>query len=246
MNKELRRIFTRYSDFIVPISIIAGSVIIFFGIIIPLTRRTMDVYQQGTQLSQEVDALKEKLAILDSYDEETLNEKLNELTAAIPIDKSIPSILQTIEQVGSEVGITVNSISFDKIGTLASQSSSLLKPVDRQFGSFTLPFSVSIDATIDQVQTFLERTAVVRRFLRANSFSLRFNQTEQLNIQIAFDAFYLPLQKRDISTLSLLDINEEDFITEISLMPDFSSALINQSGELIPFDPNGTRNPFTL
>lgn len=246
MNKELRRIFTHYSDFIVPISIIVGSIIVFFGIIIPLTRRTIDVYQQGTELSIEVDALKEKLAVLDSYDEETLNQKLNELTAAIPIDKSIPSILQTFEQVGSEVGISLNSLSIDKIGTLASQSSTLLKPVDRQFGSFTLPFLVSVDATLDQLQAFLERTAAVRRFLRVNSFNLRFNQTEQLNIQITFDAFYLPLQKRDVSTLSALTFDEEAFIDEISLMPNFSESIVNQSGELIPFDPNGTRNPFTL
>lgn len=245
MFKELKRLFIHYNEFVVPIGTMIGVVLLFLIVIIPLTNRIVTTWQEGTKLSEELASMKEKLSVLDSYDEDTLNTQLSEITSAIPTDKSVPSLLQTVEQVGSEVGATIKLIDVQEVGTIASQSGAVLSKIDRQFGAFTLPFSVKLNASFDVIQAFLERTATARRFIRAKAFVLKFSEAELIDIHITFDTFYLPLQKRDNTVVVKLTADEEELIESISQMQDFSKSTIVDY-DTIPIDPNTSRNPFTL
>lgn len=245
MNFQQRRFFIRYRDFFMPTGIILVCFLVVLVGIIPAGQRTVSLAEEIQVQQDELTFLKKKLALLESLDETELEQKLQIANSAIPVENSIPSIMQTVETIANEVGIAINSISISGSNELATESAVITSESTQLFGAEKIPFTVNTAGNYDQIKQFLEKSAKVRRFIRVSRFSLSTVSEEESTTQIGFDAFYLPLPKNDpnrvLSDLSNAEIN---LLTSVENLPnagDLSNS--NQpTGEQIIFDPN--RNPF--
>lgn len=246
MKNDTRRLLVKYRPFFVPSGIILGVVMGFLMILVPFTQNTIDVFNQGKELKIQVDALRERVAILDNLDELTLEQQLILASSAIPIEKSLPSIFQTMETISNEEEMTLNTIGLDSPQSLSTQAAAMQSMEEKKLGVYILPFTITVEGAYDKLEGFLEKTTKVRRFIKAKKITLIVNPDGSFTSTVGLDAFYIPIQSREMQQpLTPLVQGEESLLSIIRDFPDASIVLTT------PIDPtnipqNSDRNPFSF
>jgi hypothetical protein len=245
MNRETRRTIYRYQPFFLPLGIIVGVICIFFFLIVPSTQYTISMFQQVNEAQEQVSSLQQKLAVLETQDEQRLDSLLIAAVSAISVDKALPGILRTVETIANESNLIIDAVSFDGSNTLATEAAKTFTDDDRQFGSYRIPFTVTTSSGFEELRTFLEKTVQVRRFVRARSFNLNFGADDEVSTQIMFDAFYLPLQAGNATRQVIaLSSQEQRLLDSIQVMADASNLTIAEDSIDQPLETGSLRNPF--
>jgi Tfp pilus assembly protein PilO len=229
-----------------PAGLLVTAICIVLFVLLPAIGRTVEQFEDVNILRDQVDILQQKVNVLNNLDESNLEQNVALATSAISVDKSLPTILTTMEGLSERAGVTLLSLEMDSPGSLASQAANRqFSAEEKKIGAFSVPFSVTLSGTFDQIKTFLATSNKVRRLVRARSFTINFNE-EELKTQISFETFYAPLSVRnEIEKLQLL--KNKDFETlatleqypNVGALPMFTPVTSSPQGEARP-------DPFSL
>lgn len=197
---------------------IAGFI---FGIV-PAVQKIAEIKNQSLQLSASVERLQTKLKLLDNNDEIALRDQLVALLAAVPSDKSLPTLFSTIDGLSSLTGVTVTELALTKPGSLATGSGTAITSEEKKIGSSLLPFTVTITGTFDQIHAFLAQIVAVRRFLRVRNFEILYSNTTMLTVHLGMDAYYVPIRQFVGSVeapLATFSEKDQQIISQVTAMP---------------------------
>jgi Tfp pilus assembly protein PilO len=236
---KVQRLFSRYRGFYFPIGLLLVLVCVFVFVIWPAFNYTTQVFDTVKTTQEKVDRLGNKLAVLRQYSEDELTQDLVEVTAAIPIDKSIPTLMNTVETVAVSNGVTLSKFAIGNSGTLSTESAKLLAQEEQKFGAYSIPFDVSLTGELNTLRSFLKSTATIRRFIRPKSFRLNFSQGNMLATSVSFDGFYSTLPSTSPTTLVALTPHDIDLINTIRQYDRFDSFVTEVGSTVIPKE-----NPF--
>lgn len=245
--RKFRRYITKYQPFFPPVLLIFFSLGVILWGIIPGMQKTFEQFDQAKSVQEEIDRLKKKLAVLESLDEATLQQKLLIATSAIPLDKSLPTLLRTVETLTGQTNVTLTSVTLQDLGSLSTESAKIITADEKQLGTSIIPFSVLVSGGYDSVGQFLDQSTRIRRIIHARTFTLNLESKDQLSTQILFDAFYAPLPKvSSVPELVPVTNKEEQILTGINQFANMSQTPLFAAGTTnIPTEAEKA-NPFGL
>lgn len=165
---------------------------ILFGII-PALGQVTTLMGETNALTGDITKLKEKVQLLNSYDMGFLEQSYADIQAALPEDKSIDTLISTIENTAGKQGLTIDSFNLEKIGSIATGSAAPV-PVQTKDGSSVVRANIAVTGDLTGIRNFLDELVKVRRLVRVRDASLSFLKTKQaMSADIDLDVFYQPL-----------------------------------------------------
>ena len=267
MKNNYRHLYIKYNEFIFPVALSLAAVALFFFVIINTGQQAIGTFQDAQTIEDQNSGLASRLAVLDKLDESTLQQQLQSSTQAVPLDKSLPTILRTIEGIAVQSQVSVSNLAVLEPGSLSTKSAQQVDINQQKYGAALLPFTVAVTGSIDQIKTFIDLTTKVRRFLMAQSFIVNFianaptqsvqssssgqlqssqsaqlTNSPQLSTQMGFSAFYIPLPNGSPpDNTQPLSPDQQALINTISAYPNMGDSAVGQSS-LAP--AGGKQNPF--
>lgn len=145
--KSLKFIFERNKLYIFPIIIVMICVALFLQFIIPQFKILFAAQEEVKQASLKLQTLKENLNLLANTNEKSLDESLNILNLALPLNKDFSAILNSIYYASQKTGVSLGSFSL-QIGDLA------VTQKNDEFPSISL--SIPVNANASAVNSFVE------------------------------------------------------------------------------------------
>lgn len=183
-----------YKNVILSVTIILFCIVALIIAIIPATQKTIELLYQLRVMNAEEQALQTKLTALDSYSEDTLKTQLATVLSAVPPDRSFSSLFDTVEGVANRTGVSLIDMTISQGASLATPSAAKVSAIDRQIGTRTIPFTITVAGSLRAIEQFITIAPTVRRLLRIRLFSLSFPKNDRpINIVIEMDGFYEPL-----------------------------------------------------
>jgi Tfp pilus assembly protein PilO len=233
--------FRKYRDLVISLVMIFISVMgTIFGIV-PAISKVVSMRRNSVALAKTIQILRTKITILESQDENTYRDQLAQLVAAVPQDKSLPTLFATLDGLGAQSGVTLTEFTLSRLGSIASGSAVKLSAEEQKIGSSLLPFTIIVSGNYDQIYAFLSQVNSVRRFFRVNNFDISFANTSAITVHMGMDAFYSPFSTSIgavDSPLTPLSQKEVDLITQISQMPYLGqAAFVPATSEQMPMTP---------
>ena len=243
---KLKKLFRQYQRILLSGFIILFAFLGFFLGVIPLVQKTLAINSNRIGLIADVRGLETKLTVLQNLDEDTLRANLQTLLSAIPSDKSLATLMGTIDGLTAQTGVTVGTLALAKPGSLATESAKKLSADEQAVGSSILPFTINISGSFDQIRAFLASATSVRRSLRIRSFGMTLRGEAIVTATLMMDAFYAPLPSAIGSVRQpIAPLSEKDtqVIAKLSGMP-----LMIQTGTAVvaPAAGAGKSDPFSL
>jgi Tfp pilus assembly protein PilO len=249
---QLRKLSREYQGLIVSIGIlIVCGLGVLLGVV-PLIQKTIDLNTENRSLSAEVDLLNNKVSVLQSIDENAMRSDLQTLLSAVPSDKSLSTLLDTLDGLTGKTGVSSGNFSLSKLGSLATESAQRLSADERAVGSNILPFTISLTGTLDQMRGFLATSVSVRRLFRIRTFDVSFVKTgtesgTMVSANMAMDTFYSPLPSAIGSVsepLTALTSTDTNLIAKVAAM----QPLVQTSSVTLPPPTGGAgkSDPFSL
>lgn len=233
-----------YQGFVISGAIfLFGTAAIFFAVI-PGIRATMDLYESLNVVKKETQALSGKLALLEGISEDDIRERLIILLSAVTAEKSVPTIFNTVEGLANLSGVSIADMSLTSPGSLATGAASRQSASEKKIGASSLPFSINISGTYDQMRAFVGQINKVRRIFNISSFDLSIAPSGVVQVRLALAAFYQPLPTKVGSVQSPvtpLTQKEEALLVKVMQYPDVSQATTES---LTPLFSGGNRDPF--
>lgn len=195
---KLNKIFRDYQGLILSIGILLASGLGILVGVVPLVQKTIAMNTQLNSVSAEVDVLKNKVSVLESIDEVSMRNNVQILLSAVPSDKSLSTLLGTLDGLSAKTGVSVGSFTLAKLGSLATDSAQRVSANEQAVGGNILPFTINISGTFDQLRGFLAASVSVRRLLRIRTVDVAFATTASGSARTAsatlgMDTFYAPL-----------------------------------------------------
>ncbi len=232
--------------------LVFGSIILLcvlsgiFGII-PAVFKLIALQEAVRELRGQTQSLRMKLEVLQSLDTEVLEQTLQDLLSAVPSDKSLSSVLSTVDGLAGETGVGIVDFTLVNPGSLATDSARRKTEEELTLGSNLLPFSVTITGSYDQIRKYLDKAVGVRRFFRVRQFDMAVAPEGVLSARLDMDAYYAPFPT-DLGginrPLTLLTPDEEDFISRISALPVAARGIAVPGVEIVSEGVTGKDNPF--
>lgn len=223
--------FRVYRPFLKPgfiiIIVVCG---VLFGIV-PAIRTSLGLWGEYRSLSKDVADSTRTLAVLESLDGDTLKKNVFDMSGVLPTEKSIPSILTTLDAMGSQTGVGIVDVTFSG-GESISATASAKQGATHPTGARLVQLTTSIDGTVSQVSEFFGLFGVVRRLLGVRSFQITITPPDRMQAKLELDGYYLPLAKSaggKLAVISGLTQEEEAMITNVSSLP-----LLGQAPTFLP------------
>jgi len=222
-------------EFLPSILMAVISIILVIYALIPGIKYIQKTWTEIETLTKENGVLKKKINTLSQFDEETLSAYMTTLLSAVPSDKSIASILMTIDSVAMKNNVALADLKVMNPGSISSDSASM-KISNTKLGSNTIRIATSIKGTPENVFSFVSNIRKVRRLIRIATLSQTFQSSEaspSATTSLELEAFFAPLPKtlgKIESEIQPLSANEEQMITTMSEYPlEFES--MGQGGQ---------------
>jgi len=235
-----------YRGLIFSLSILLVCILGFLFGIVPVAQQVINRAESLSSRTKDLNALKMKISVLQGIDENTLRTDLQTLLSAVPSDKSLATLLTTVDNLTAQTGVSVGSLSLTKPGSLSTASASQLTEDEKQVGSNILPFAVSVSGTFDQIRTFLSTASLVRRLFRVRTFNISFQDNNIVSTIVTLNAFYFPLPSTIgpvIQPVTLLSGADTDTVAKVE-----SLRLLTGSMSPLPPPSSGPAksDPFSL
>lgn len=238
----LRKFLRTYQGFVAPIILGPLSLILIIFGIYPASTTTYGLFYDVRAQQEAVSELRQKIATLESMDEQSLETQLALATSSVPTDKSVPTLFSTVETLSANSGTTLVDLTLSSPGSLATESAGR-HTEDKTFGAFLMPFSVQVIGPYEQAQAFLDNAVDVRRLLRVRTFSLNF-AGEETRMQVQLDTLYSPLPTtlgRVDARIEPLTEKDEAVLSRLNNQQNYSRLLLEAFaptiGESLKADP---------
>jgi len=219
---NITKLLRKYQGLIISLIMIGITLVGVLVGIIPGVQKIIDIQNQSMQLSKTIQVLRNKITILESQDESVYRDEFAQLLAAVPGDKSLPTLFTTLDGLGQQSGVTLSDFSLVRLGSIATGSAEKRSAEEEKLGSNLLPFTITVNGNYDQVYTFLSQVNNVRRFFRVRNFEISFSDMSSISVHMGMDAFYAPITTSIgsiESPLQPLSSKDVDLIKQISEMP---------------------------
>lgn len=247
---QLKKFLREYQGLIISAGILIVCVLGVLLGIVPLVRNTIDLNHENSSLTKEIELLNNKVTVLQSIDENAMRSDLLTLLSAVPSDKSLSTVLATLDGLTARTGLSSGDFSLIKVGSLSTESA---RPSadEKAVGSNILPFTVGLTGSMDQLRAFMATSVSVRRMFRVRTFEIGFEKSasgssNMLLANVGMDAFYSPLPPAIGSVsqpLTPLTSADSDLIAKLAGM----QLLVPQSSPLPPPSAGGEKpDPFSL
>ncbi len=225
---NINTLWRTYQNLIISAAILLFCAIGFITAVFPAVEKIQSLLSDTQQLTDDTKALTAKLTVLNALDESSLRQQLSAVISAVPTDKSLPTVFSTIEGLAAQSGVSVVSVDIEGDTALATASAAKQTPEEKMLGTRTIPFSATIEGTLDAIQHFIALAPQVRRLLRIRTFAITFpSDAKPVRISLEMDAFYQPsptsLGKTGAAIVTLSDA-EQSVISKVSQLPQVSGA----------------------
>ena len=244
MYRYIRRFLLIYQGFVVSGVIVLFSAVALVLAIIPGIRATRELYDNLEVVRKEIDGLAGKLSILESMNEEDVRSQLLMMLTALPQEKSVPTVVGSVESLAQASGVTLVDLSLLSPGSLATGSAIRQSAAEKKIGASGLPLTVTVSGSYDQIRAFVSKINAIKRLFDVSSFDLSIGALGTTQARVSLTAYYQPVPPKVGSIGSPvvpLNTKEEEIVKKIAQYPDMTSF----GGEsLTPFSSGGKRDPF--
>ncbi len=190
MERKIKRFIRMNKTLVIYTSLfLVGCAGLFIGLI-PSIQKAIALYREVASLQTEVNKIQEKASMLSGIDQAGLENTVEQVLAAIPSDKSVTTLMATVEAVAGKSNLVVTDMSIEGIGSLASGSAKLATKPEGN----TLTEIVTFQGELPQFRNFLADAIRVRRLMRIKSLELTaIPKSTMMNMKLAVEVFYSPL-----------------------------------------------------
>lgn len=231
MKKETTaKFYSNYKLYIFPAVVVLSNLFLIVFVIYPQTMKLINNQAAIADLTTKSKLLETKVAALESYDEADLSRKAGFALAALPTDKDYGNVLGLLQQLISEFGFSINTISFSSAANKLGNSD-----------SFSV--KVGIKGAKIMFQPLLDSLENSRRLFRLNSIDTSSNPTSQtIEAFLAIEVLYLlsPQNYGSMdSTLPELSEEDEELIAKLKRLDrtvSSPSAMESPRGKVNPFE----------
>lgn len=216
--------------------LVVSAAALVFGLV-PIVKQAFKLYQDTQTLAIKVSALRQKVRMLQSLDEESLRNQLLALVSAVPANKSLPSLFATVEGVSAQSGVSLIDLSVTAAGPLATDAAKRLTIEEKKLGVSILPFSVGVEGQPAQLRSFMEVSANVRRFYQIRQAQINFSPEGLARGRFETSAYYTPFPAslgEVTEALEPLGAKEEQIIAAVSAIPQAAAAEVAVSTAPLP------------
>lgn len=191
---KLRKQLHLYQGLLVSTAIIFISCgAVFYGII-PGFRTAQEIYRDNARLSKEVDAIKNRVEILQSFDENDLEQKMRLLIEAVPVEKDVPDFMLSLESLIQQFQITETDFAINPPGSIATESAKAPSPEEKNLHENIVSADLTINGSQENVINFMNTMVSVKRLLRSSEAQFDFDgEADVVTAKLKIDTFFAPL-----------------------------------------------------
>jgi|GEM_PF-3465717 len=189
MKLNIRRIIRLHKTLVIySVLLIAGLICLFVGLI-PAVQKSITLVQDLRTMEEDIVRIQKKVNIFHSLDQADLEQNAKETVAAIPADKSVDTLLSTIEAVATKNNLFISDMSIEGITFLTTGlEKQAVKPEE-----YSLTETITLQGELIQLRNFLSECVQVRRLMRVKDIKL----TSMLNsnfftVKLSIEVYYLP------------------------------------------------------
>ena len=244
-------------SFVVPTLILLTIVLIIPFAFIPLLNNVKETNDKLTADQERLSSLSTKIVVLDSIDENDVNDKLSRSEQVLPVGKSLAALVVGIQNLAVGNKLTVEGITLSP-GKVATDSASPAEGANDQVSSTSTSDSRSLDSqpngnvvvleldligSMSSLQKFLNKIQSAKRLVFADEVSLDFNEEEkEFKIKIFLETPFRPVPKSegDFVAESLPELSEKDLASL-----NFVDGFTNVTNIKITEVSTGLKNPFS-
>jgi Tfp pilus assembly protein PilO len=215
--------------------------------VVPLVEKSILAQKDIRALDDDITLLKNKAAALQGLDEATLRSNLTTLISAVPPDKSLVTVLSTVDGVAGDSGVTLENLQLANPGSLATQSAKKLTADEAKSGAHILTFSVTVHGSYDQIRGFLSKVASVRRYFHLITLDMSTIGAD-VEARVGLEAYYTPFPATLGSVtqpLTNFTDKEQKAISDMEAFPVYGTPNSGTVAQQSPID-YGKLDPFSL
>lgn len=229
---NLHRLILFYRSLFLTIGGLVVSLILIVLVLFPAVSGLRNLYKALPRLETEVAELEVKANLLAGVDPQVLQQNLLVLTSALPTEKSLPTILSTVEGVAGKTGATVVSIDLQGPGSLASESAVAHLPTSK-FPAQRLTAEVMVRGEVEQLKEYLGLISKVRRLLTVAKFGLNTTNPANATLSLSVNAYYGALtDSSGALKLTPLSTEEENILSIVENLPSMSTFALTPAAPL--------------
>lgn len=231
MKKEtITKFYLTYRFYIFPVIVVLLSLFLVIFAIYPQTVRLIDDQKKTGELLNRSNLLTVKVQALENYNGEDLSQKVKIALTALPTDKDFANILGVLQQLTSQSGFTVTSITLGNTSSKVGNVDSYDVKIDMKGAKVLLPVLLSS----------LEKSP---RLVRVKGMDLLIDNASQgVNLSLSLGVLYASAPQNfgtPDSPLPSLSQQDEATINSLVQIPQkvsTTSAVVSQRGKANPFE----------
>lgn len=240
----MRKTIRTYQGFILPTLIYAASALVIYYGIIPGIKAVQRYYDESNRLAKDVVAIKKHVNVLQALDDDVLQRQVDILVAAVPTDKSLGTVLSTIDTAASQVGATLIGLIIKAPGSIATGSALPAAKVDPKLSQNTILSEINVNGTPEQINQFLDTLVKIRRLVRVSQANISYGEENVVKTTLTVEGFYSILPEvlsKPTDEIVLLTAKQEDLIARLEAYP-----VIGQDFGPIQLVPGDKTDPFSI
>jgi Tfp pilus assembly protein PilO len=239
--------FKTYSAYILAGGSLLVLVLVTVTVLLPTVKTILVKRETLVAKKTELAALTVKRTVLAAFDT-TYLPKLQAAELALPQEKEVAAIMISLENLSTQTGVGIESIDLSPgIVSTESASAAVSEPIDS--AAQTLPISIRLTATHEQLVIFIESVQTVKRLFDIERLVVSPNaDSDLLSGDLSLTAYYLtaPTEIGAVEEgLPQLTNNEKTQLSLIETFPNLSVYTANNLPVDLSNQPLGKTNLFT-
>jgi len=208
--------------FVVPALILATILLIIPFAFVPLINNVKETNDDLKSEQERLANLETKLELLNSLDENDINEKLSDSEQVLPVGKSLASLVVGIQNLAVVSKLKVEGITLSPGGVATDSADTTAKGEEAET---ILVLELDLSGRIAAVQTFLDKLQVAKRLIFADEVSASTSDLSQnYAVKISLEVPFRPVSKSGLDTLTVaLPLLSEEDLKTLELVKGFTN-----------------------
>lgn len=229
---------SKYRSYLFPVLVVILMVVSIITILKPRLNDLLKTRRNLAKQKKELAQLTQKVVILEGYDQNELEARINQILKVLPTEKDGPLIFATVRSLVADYDLELGSLNVE-VGEIATESA---KPKSKKELLPSLEIQLDAFGSLDNLYNFLEAIESTTPLMRIETVAIsREGTTIESKIQLS--TYYLVAPK-DIGKvdrqITPITSEEEEIYQKLSR---YESPTV---GTGLPFVGSGKENPFIL
>lgn len=221
MIQKIRRFIRLNKQFVMYLTIFIVGIIGLFVGLIPSAQKSIQLLRDLRVLGDEINRIQKKVTMLSLLDPATLDQYGQLVLTAVPSEKSVPTLLSTVEAVAIKNNLLITDLNIETLGSLATGSAG--QPIKPE--GFVLSETISLQGELLDLRNFLSDCIKVRRLVRVKNMILStFPKSDQVSAKLSLEVFYLPLPQSIGKASDSLEPFSQKEITTLETLGSYALA----------------------